>query len=145
MERKSQIVLPKLSRRSGNTDFPQMLHNKGGMATRRLHKWLNPSGRRHPHVCPQSDEKTQGRKNKGHLGMTADSQLCNSLQHSCKDQYFMLHAHMHREIVQNGHFNSPILYSSHMIPYEILQPFEHQITRSIWWELGKFLSWVMLI
>lgn len=118
---------------------------KRGMATRRLHKQLNPSGRWHPHVCPQSDEKTQGMKNKGHLGVIADSQLYNSLQHSCKDQYnFMLHAHMHLEIVQTGHFNSPILYSSHMILHGILQSVEHQITRTIWWKLGKFLSWAML-
>ena len=105
---------------------------KRGMATRRLQKQLNPSGRRHAHVCPQSDEKTQGTKNKGHLGVIADSQLYNSLQHSCKDQYnFVLHAHMHLEIVQTGHFNGPILYSSHMILHGILQSVEHQITRTI--------------
>lgn len=32
-------------------------------------------------------KKTQGTKNKGHLGVIADSQLYNRLQHSCKDQY----------------------------------------------------------
>lgn len=52
-------------------------------------------------------------KNKGHLGVIADSQSYNSLQYSCEDQYnFVLHAHMHLEIMQNGHFNGPILYSS---------------------------------
>lgn len=54
---------------------------KRGMATRRLHKQLNPSGRRHPHVCPQSDEKSQGTMNKGHLGVTAEANYttaCNT-------------------------------------------------------------------
>lgn len=67
-------------------------------------------------------------------------QLATQLQRSVQ----LLHAHMHLEILQIGHFNSPILYSSHMILHRILQSFEHQITRNIWWKLGKFLSWAML-
>lgn len=71
-------------------------------------------------------------KNKGHLGVIADSQLYNSLQHSCKDQdNSVLHAHMYLEILQSGHFNGPILYSSHMILHGILHSVENQITRTI--------------
>lgn len=117
---------------------------KIGMATRRLHQQLDLPGRKHPHVRPQSNEKNSRNEKQRTPRRDCRKPIIQQLATQLRRSIQLCVARSYAFWVQIGHFNSSNLYSSHMILHGILRSVEYEITRTMWWKTGNFLSWAML-